>query len=129
MTHEVTDEMRTMVENMARIGVPQLRICEIVGMSAKTLRRHFRVELDYGSDLATSEVSATLFELAKGGNVAACIFWMKARAGWSEKLAIVDGEDENILPVTEAEREDLGRRMAYTLTAGKRKKKEEPVKH
>lgn len=129
MTAKVTDSMRMMVKNMCRIGMPHERISQIVGMAPKTLRSHFREELDYGSDLATSQVSATLFELATGGNVAACIFWMKARAGWSEKLAIVDGEGDNILPVTAEEREDLARRMAYALTAGNRKKKEEPVTH
>lgn len=34
---------------------------------------------------ATSEVAGRLYELAMGGDVAACIFWLKAQAGWSDR--------------------------------------------
>jgi hypothetical protein len=45
-----------------------------------------RVELDRGSIEATTKVAQWLFRMAtEGNNVAAAIFWMKARAGWREK--------------------------------------------
>jgi hypothetical protein len=55
-------------------------------MDAKTLRKHFRPELDRGMVEANLKVGPSLFQLATSGrNVAAAIFWMKARAGWREK--------------------------------------------
>jgi hypothetical protein len=51
-------------------------------LDPKTLRRHFRRELDRGSIEATAKVGQSLFCIAtEGGSVAATIFWMKAGAG------------------------------------------------
>ena len=36
---------------------------------------------------ATSNVAERLYTLALGGDVAACIFWLKAQAGWSDRPA------------------------------------------
>jgi hypothetical protein len=70
-------------------GVPQEGIAIHVGIDAKTLRKHFRDELDRGSVEATAKVAQTLFHLATvEKNVACVIFWMKARAGWREKQEI-----------------------------------------
>ena len=55
-------------------------------MDAKTLRKHFRRELDRGTIEANAKVAQTLFTMATvDKNVAAAIFWMKARGGWREK--------------------------------------------
>ncbi|MEA5447979.1 hypothetical protein VB780_05320 [Leptolyngbya sp. CCNP1308] len=34
---------------------------------------------------ATSNVAERLYNLAMSGDVAACIFWLKAQAGWSDR--------------------------------------------
>lgn len=34
---------------------------------------------------ATSNVAERLYSLAMSGDVAACIFWLKAQAGWSDR--------------------------------------------
>ncbi len=58
-------------------------------IDAKTLRKHFRAELDRGTVEANAKVAQSLFQMAtQGKNVAAAIFWMKARAGWREKVEI-----------------------------------------
>jgi hypothetical protein len=81
--------MRKMVEKMAACGIRQDDIARVIGIAAKTLRFHFRDELDNGSTKATALVAESLFRMAtKGGNVAAAIFWMKARAGWREKIIV-----------------------------------------
>jgi len=55
----------------------------------KTLRKHFRDELDRGMTEANAKVAQSLFQMAtQGKNVAAAILWMKARAGWREKIEI-----------------------------------------
>ncbi len=52
----------------------------------KTLRKHFRPDIDRGALEANAKVAQSLFQMAtQGGNVAAAIFWMKVRGGWSEK--------------------------------------------
>jgi hypothetical protein len=87
---EPTEEQRRMVKGMAGFGVPQTDIATLLEVDAKTLRKHFRRELDRGSIEATAKVGQSLFRMAtEGGSVAAAIFWMKARAGWREKHELV----------------------------------------
>ena len=74
---------------MAGVGVPQDDIANIIGCDAKTLRKHLRAELDCGAAEATAAVASYLFANAKGGNVAAQIFWLK-RARWREGRAPED---------------------------------------
>jgi hypothetical protein len=76
-----------MVEAMAGCGIPEIKIARKVGergISPKTLRKHFRRELDTGATNANAAVARSLFNLAISGNVAAAIFWLKCRAGWRE---------------------------------------------
>lgn len=75
-----------MVKAMAGFGIPHEGIATLLDIDAKTLRRHYRRELDRGSVEATAKVAQSLFHMATTGkNVGAAIFWMKARAGWREK--------------------------------------------
>ena len=76
-------------------GVPHLDIATFLGIDAKTLRKHFREELDRGTTEANAKVAQSLFTMAtQGKNVAAAIFWMKARAGWREKIGIKPAFDD-----------------------------------
>ena len=53
----------------------------------KTLRRHYRNELDVGHVKAIAKVAESLFRKAMGDgsqSVTACIFWLKTRGGWRE---------------------------------------------
>src|ERR1051326_9285379 len=86
MQFEPTDEQRRTVKAMSGFGVPQPDIATHIGIDPKTLRKWFREELDRGSIEATTKVAQPLFRMATdGNNVAAAIFWMKARAGWREE--------------------------------------------
>ena len=81
-----TEEQRRLVKAMAGYGVPHEGIAVMLDIDPKTLRRHYRRELDRGSVEATAKVAQSLFQMATvDKNVAAAIFWMKARAGWREK--------------------------------------------
>jgi len=87
-----TAEQRKTVRAMSGFGVPQEDIASFLEIDPKTLRKHFRTDLDRGSIEATAKVAQSLFRMAtEGNNVAAAIFWMKARAGWSEKQRIEHG--------------------------------------
>jgi hypothetical protein len=81
-----TDDQRRLVRTMSGFGIPHTDIATYLRIDAKTLRKHFRDELDLGSIEATTKVAQSLFRAATElGSVAAMIFWMKARAGWREK--------------------------------------------
>jgi hypothetical protein len=92
---EPTEEQRRLVRAMSGFGIPQEQIATHVEMDPKTLRKHFRPELDRGMVEANLKVAQSLFQMATSGkNVAAAIFWMKARAQWREKQAVeVTGAD------------------------------------
>jgi hypothetical protein len=77
---------RQQVEKKAGVGIRHEDIAAVLGMTAKTLRKHFRRELDRGAIEANTQVLETLFEMAKSGkNTAATIFWVKTRCGWREE--------------------------------------------
>ena len=78
---------RRQVEAMAGYGVPEPSIARVVGIDAKTLRKHYREELDTGQIKATAKVAESLYRKALGDgsqSVTAAIFWLKTRAGWKE---------------------------------------------
>jgi hypothetical protein len=86
---EPTEEQRRTVRAMSGFGIPQGDIATFLEIDTKTLRKHFRRELDRGMVEATAKVAQSLLRMATtGNNVAAAIFWMKARAGWREKQEI-----------------------------------------
>ena len=72
---------------MAGYGVPEADIAGVVGVSPKTLRKHYRGELDHGHVKANAKVAENLYRKATGEGreaVIAAIFWLKTRAGWKE---------------------------------------------
>ena len=59
----------------------------MIGIDAKTLRKHYRHELDFGHTKANAKVAENLYRKATGEGreaVTAAIFWLKARARWKE---------------------------------------------
>lgn len=87
--HVPTAQNRQQIQTMAGFGLPQDRIARIIGLSEPTLRKHYREELDLGTDKANLLVAQSLFDKATskavtGPTVAAAIFWLKTRAGWKE---------------------------------------------
>lgn len=84
--HEVTDLTRELVTAHARVGTRQDIIAGILGIKCcKTLRKHYRAELDHSTAEANAIIGGELFNKARGGDTAAQIFWLKTRAGFSEK--------------------------------------------
>src|SRR5437660_542087 len=78
---------RYMAKTLAALGVPHDHIAHRVGLrSPKTLRRHFRKELDDGAAEANAKVAQTLYHMATSGKYPwATTFWLRARAGWSDQ--------------------------------------------
>ena len=82
--HKPDPAQRRQVEAMAAYGIPENDIAAVVGIDPKTLRKHYRDELDLGETKANAQVASYLFNAAKSGNVTAQIFWLKTRARWRE---------------------------------------------
>ena len=85
--HQPDAFTRRQVETMAGYGVPEIGIAKVLQIDPKTLRRHYRDELDVGQVKATAKVAESLFRKAMGEgsqSVTACIFWLKTRGGWRE---------------------------------------------
>src|SRR5262249_26526468 len=82
----VNDAMRERVRYLAGVGVPQDDIAKITGCAPKTLRKRFRDDLDRGVAEANATMCGYLFAAAKGGNIAAIIFWLK-KPHWRERTA------------------------------------------
>ncbi len=79
--------MRRQVEAMAGYGVPEHAISRVLAIDPKTLRKHYRDELDTGQVKATAKVAESLFRKATtdgSQSVTAAIFWLKTRGGWRE---------------------------------------------
>ena len=82
--HKPDPALRRQVEALAAYGIPEADISGVVGIDPKTLRKHYREELDLGESKANAQVAGFLFNAAKNGNVTAQIFWLKTRARWRE---------------------------------------------
>ena len=86
--HEPTTHSRELVRIHAIVGTTQLVIASLVGVDAKTLRLHYRAELDESMARANATIGGALFNKAKNGDTTAMIFWMKTRARWRETTHI-----------------------------------------
>ena len=85
--HKPQEVVRRQVEAMAGYGVPEADIARVVGVDPKTLRKHYREELDTGHIKANAKVAENLYRQAMGDGraaVTAAIFWLKTRARWKE---------------------------------------------
>jgi hypothetical protein len=61
-------------------------IARYLGVSEKTLQKHYKEELSRGPFEANAKVGKTMLDMACDGEIpVATIFWLKARGGWNEK--------------------------------------------
>jgi len=111
-----TDDQRRTVKAMAGFGVTQDDIACHLNIDPKTLRLHFRSELDNGTIEANAKVAQSLFQMAtQGKNVAAAIFWMKARAGWREKQEVQVTVEQDLDRLSDEELEAVVRQARKDL--------------
>ena len=87
---EPTEEQRRQVKLLTAFGNTQQQVASLLKVSDRTLRKHFRAELDNGAAEANNQIAQALFKKAKDGDTTAQIFWLKSRAGWREKRDFTD---------------------------------------
>lgn len=91
--HKPTEQTRKTVEAMSAAGIPQEDIALVIGITSKTMREHYREELDTAAIKANTKIAQTLFNKAMAGDTTAAIWWTKARMRWAERQAMeVSGE-------------------------------------
>jgi hypothetical protein len=105
----------------AGYGVPEIDIAGVIGIDPKTLRKHYRSELDHGHVKANAKVAENLYRKATGEgreSVIAAIFWLKTRAGWREtsmhEIGGLNSRPIEVEVMVPNAREILERRLAET---------------
>ena len=83
--HLILATTQTDVYELSKVGTRHEDIALLLGFSEDTLTKYYRKELDKGRIEANAAVAGTLYEKAKQGDTASMMFWLKTRAGWSEK--------------------------------------------
>lgn len=89
--YKPTPADRNTVLSMAAQGFRHEEIAMCLGdhgIDDKTMRRHFRRELDTAATMANATIGGVVFNKAKTGDLGACCFWLKCRAGWREVNAL-----------------------------------------
>jgi hypothetical protein len=115
--HQPEAQHRRQVEAMTAYGVPEAVIARVLAIDPKTLRKHYREELDIGQVKATARVAESLFRKALGDGsqaVTAAIFWLKTRGGWRETPQT---HQVGIVDVRQLSDEELERVIASHMTA------------
>ena len=83
------EQQRKFVKSLAGMAVRQDHICNLVGVrSQKTLRKHFRTELDYGFAQTCAAVARTAYEMATSGRYPQMsMFGINAKRSWCQRSA------------------------------------------
>lgn len=125
-----TPEQQALVDALTGYGIPQDEICKLVinpttgyPIDEKTLRQHFRPEIDRGKVSANARVIGAMFKNATtptkqhpGGDPTSQIFWAKCRIpGWNPQsnsvlIPVPTGSQPEEISMTEA-----ARRIAFAL--------------
>ena len=110
---EPNEEQLRLARAMAGFGLPHEDIAVLLDIDTTTLREKFGRAMERGAAEGTAKVAQSLFQMATAEkSVAAAIFWMKARAGWSEKHEVhVSADSVRLLSD-----EELNRRIEELLS-------------
>ena len=134
--HVPDDKSRRTVRAMVGYGITHEHIARALGIDPKTLRKHYREEIDTGEVTANSMVAESLYLQATGspavydakGNLiraeqprvtSAAIWWTKARMGWKEtqinETTGKDGAPQVHVVKHEVSDVEAARRVAFML--------------
>ena len=91
LAHAPTPATRELVARCSGLGLPHESIAHLVdGIDDKTLRKHYRAELDVGRAKAHLAVAATLYDKACSGDTGAMVWYTKCQMRWSPPPALVE---------------------------------------
>jgi DNA-binding CsgD family transcriptional regulator len=97
--HIPTEETRFAVTCMTATGATQIQIAKIIGVSIKTLVKHYSDELENTLVRINAEVGYSVLNQARRGHLGAAQFWLTRRGGWKEtNVHELTGADGKPLP-------------------------------
>ncbi len=99
--HKPTKASRTNVRKMCEAGIPQEAIATVMDCDPKTLRKHYRDELDTAKTKKIAGVAGNLIRKAMGNGpqaTLAAIFYLKCQGGWIDKQHIEHGGSVRLAP-------------------------------
>lgn len=118
-SHQPDPLLRRQVEALAGYGVTESEISGMLAIDPKTLRKHYRSELDLGHVKANAKVAENLFRKATGEGreaVTAAIFWLKTRARWREtSVHELSGRDGGPIETVEYSDLDIAKSILFML--------------
>jgi len=94
------------VERLASIGLNQSQVADSLGISEDTITRRKQTNTDFADALAKGKakgiekVANAMFDTAVDGNVSAQTFFMKNRAGWSDKQEVTGKDGAPLIPMS-----------------------------
>lgn len=90
--HVPTPESRQQASILRGVGLTHEMIAVVLGISVDTLTRHYSAELERGHAQAVATVASALYRNATTNQMlAAQTFWLRHRAGWSDKTVVEHG--------------------------------------
>jgi hypothetical protein len=90
--HVPTKVDRETVALMIAAGIAQSDIARVRRISEKTLRLHYRQEIDNGTTQINTIVLMAHLERIRAGEFAAIKWWEQSRMQWSERIMVDDGK-------------------------------------
>lgn len=85
--HQPTKELRNVVKYLSIAGQTQESIAALLQIDPKTLRKHYREQLDESLDMSIAYAVGKLMENVKKGDRASIFFFLKTRGGWKETMS------------------------------------------
>jgi|SRR5579871_1781015 len=123
-----TEDHRQLVHTLVAMGIREDSIARCIRnpqtgrpIDAKTLRKHFREEIDTAEVQMLGAVGKSLFRLATGSGraaVTACMFILRTRGGWREPPRAIEHSgpagapiESTSLNMSPSEFEEIARRV------------------
>lgn len=123
--HEPTAESRDLVCRAVACGLDELAIAYLMNLQPLHLRRHYRFELDHGTDFYVARVGSALIDGALRGDVNAQRLFLMSRGRWTlptgeesrravdktklaERKQLMDAIVARVRPMQEASSEKVG---------------------
>ena len=110
--HKPTDRTRGLVEGMALVGISHHKIAQLLELDAKTLRKHYRFQLDCAGAFRIGDVARNIYRIASTGTGPAAVtagkFILSTQGGWtigqpSELMEDVELTDDAMMAMTDEE--------------------------
>lgn len=95
--YQVNETDKKKVEELTAVGVSQEQIAEILNISADTLYKYYKTELNTAVSIANSKIAGKLYAKAMKGDNACMIFWLKTRARWTETQHVINDNKNYVI--------------------------------